>query len=527
MTGKHLLSISLTVDSPEIFTPIEQKLSEQLSDIRLQYHTRKHVVVKEKTPFSEEEQEELFAVTDQLVDGTTITVRNNRLTISAPIPDGFENLPVLMKPVMQPAGHRQDLSLKKNSLKNIGLALIGYHDFFNAFPGASSDHRGQHKGLSWRVHLLPFLGYRELYDRFHLDELWNSEHNKSLISKMPGVYKTPEVAEEGKTAFQVIVGEQMAFNNDKGLKISSYTDGLSNIGFVVETGPEMAAIWTRPGGLTLKNGEPVNTLGTSYSYGFLILLGDGAVRTFASDFLKGENLKAIFTRNGLELIEWPISNSTSRADRIDEPESDEADLHRVGKDNRKEQLRQIGLALHNYHAAYNAFPASGSDHSGKQKGLSWRVHLLLFVGEGALYYQFHLDEPWDSQHNKTLISRIPEVYIAPGVTEKGNTAFQVVIGANTAFEAEKGLRMRDITDGLSNTAFVVETRPDKSDIWTKPGGLTLDDEEPIQSLGKPSTDGFLILMGDGAVKTINGELLRADTLKALFTRNGREVIPSL
>ncbi|MCR9120515.1 MAG: DUF1559 domain-containing protein, partial [bacterium] len=59
-------------------------------------------------------------------------------------------------------------------------------------------------------------------------------------------------------------------------------------------------------------------------------------------------------------------------------------------------LKQLGLAMHNYHDVYTHFPAAyTADKEGKPL-LSWRVHLLPFIEGGALYEKFHLDEPWDS-----------------------------------------------------------------------------------------------------------------------------------
>ncbi|HMC89933.1 MAG TPA: DUF1559 domain-containing protein, partial [Gemmataceae bacterium] len=70
-------------------------------------------------------------------------------------------------------------------------------------------------------------------------------------------------------------------------------------------------------------------------------------------------------------------------------------------------LKQLGLALHNYHDTYGRFPAVANfDKDGKPL-LSWRVHLLPFLDEGQLYREFHLNEPWDSAHNKKLVSRLP------------------------------------------------------------------------------------------------------------------------
>src|SRR5205814_6093315 len=65
-------------------------------------------------------------------------------------------------------------------------------------------------------------------------------------------------------------------------------------------------------------------------------------------------------------------------------------------------LKQLMLAMHNYHDVYGRFPADIRDKDGKPL-LSWRVHILPFIEQVNLYKQFRLDEPWDSEHNKKLI----------------------------------------------------------------------------------------------------------------------------
>jgi hypothetical protein len=167
-------------------------------------------------------------------------------------------------------------------------------------------------------------------------------------------------------------------------------------------------------------------------------------------------------------------------------------------------------------------PGAGSDATGEKKGLSWRVHLLPFLDQASLYDQFNLDEPWDSEHNKALISQMPELFKTPEVTEEGKTVFHVIVGEKTAFQMEKGYSFRDFTDGLSNTIFAVQAGPDKADIWTKPGGLEFNEEDPVAAFGE-IPDMLQILMGDGSVRSIT-TIVIPETMKALITRNGGEVV---
>ncbi|MCL4191413.1 MAG: DUF1559 domain-containing protein, partial [Thermoguttaceae bacterium] len=84
-------------------------------------------------------------------------------------------------------------------------------------------------------------------------------------------------------------------------------------------------------------------------------------------------------------------------------------------------LKQIGLAMHNYYDSYRTLPAQANyDPQGKPL-LSWRVQLLPFLEQQALYAQFHQDEPWDSAHNKTLIDKMPPVYRSASSKSPPNT----------------------------------------------------------------------------------------------------------
>ena len=81
-------------------------------------------------------------------------------------------------------------------------------------------------------------------------------------------------------------------------------------------------------------------------------------------------------------------------------------------------LKQIGLALHNYHDIYGVLPAAAIvDKKGKPL-LSWRVAILPYVEQDNLYKQFRLDEPWDSPHNLALAKMRVKVYELPYVEEK-------------------------------------------------------------------------------------------------------------
>jgi prepilin-type processing-associated H-X9-DG protein len=188
-------------------------------------------------------------------------------------------------------------------------------------------------------------------------------------------------------------------------------------------------------------------------------------------------------------------------------------------------LKQIGLGLLNYESAQGVYPpAYRADKNGKPL-LSWRVLILPYVEGDGLYKEFHLDEPWDSPHNKKLISRMPSVYrnLNSAVGGQGKTNYLTVRGKDTIFSGAKGTRIADVTDGTSTTIMTVEAPDDKAVIWTKPDDFEYDEELPMKGLLGGQPGGFNVGFADGSVRLIPASI-KPETLKALFMRNDGEAI---
>jgi Protein of unknown function (DUF1559)/BlaR1 peptidase M56 len=196
-------------------------------------------------------------------------------------------------------------------------------------------------------------------------------------------------------------------------------------------------------------------------------------------------------------------------------------------------LKQIGLAFHNYASANYHFP-SPALLGGEQKKFpySWRVALLPYLEQEPLYRQYHFDEPWDGPHNRTLIEQMPAVYSSPGPdggpSSRANASYYVFTGETTVLGnpcvpggKNSDATLSRITDGLSNTILAVESQANVP--WTKPDDIPFDPNGPIPALGGFWPDAFIVLMTDGSVRTIK-KSIDANVLKALITRAGGEVI---
>ncbi len=189
-------------------------------------------------------------------------------------------------------------------------------------------------------------------------------------------------------------------------------------------------------------------------------------------------------------------------------------------------LTTLAIAAHSYSDAFGRLPAAASRDKNGKALLSWRVHMLPFLEQDELYKQFKLDEPWDGEHNKKLIARMPKIYRAPGAKAgEGKTTYLAPVHESTLFPGgDAVLRLpASIPDGLANTIFLVEAAADRAVDWTKPDDLAYDPKEPRKGLGGRSGDGFLAAFADGSVRLLKKDV-GEDTLRALFTRAGNEVV---
>lgn len=194
--------------------------------------------------------------------------------------------------------------------------------------------------------------------------------------------------------------------------------------------------------------------------------------------------------------------------------------------NRREAMnhfKQVGIAMLNHHDVHKRFPDAAIKSADGKPLLSWRVHLLPFLDQGALYKEFHLDEPWDSEHNRKLIERMPDVYRLTNGLPPGKTCMQLPIGASTAWPEGRGLTIRQFIDGTSKTILVVETDDEHAVIWTKPDDLAYDPANPLAGLGSHFGEGFLAGSADSAAHFLPRDV-KPEALRQLFTAAGREPV---
>ena len=151
-------------------------------------------------------------------------------------------------------------------------------------------------------------------------------------------------------------------------------------------------------------------------------------------------------------------------------------------------IRSMAIGMLNHESARQILPAAITDADGKPL-LSWRVAILPYIEEQGLYEQFHLDEPWDSPHNRTLIDKMPAFYNCPSAKrDDGRTRYLLLDGTGACFEKPRqqtrgrisGVKFGDLRQAPDQTILIVEAPTDRAVEWTKPEDLTVSPDEAAQ-----------------------------------------------
>jgi len=181
-------------------------------------------------------------------------------------------------------------------------------------------------------------------------------------------------------------------------------------------------------------------------------------------------------------------------------------------------LKQIGLAFHNYQDMHGRLPPAYVTDAEGEPLYSWRVLLLPYLEESQLYEEFHLDEPWSSDHNRQLLERIPWAYRTPMRPYSrqeldGKTPYRGIVDQHdggTLLRPGEGRALWEgyhsdsydpVPDGIANSAIVIDD-PTRMVEWTKP-----EDIDPLELLTLMPLDdnewhAMLILRGDASVEAI-------------------------
>jgi uncharacterized protein DUF1559 len=196
-------------------------------------------------------------------------------------------------------------------MKGIGLALLNYENKFKHFPPAvviGPDGKTPH---SWRVEMLPALGRQDLFDRYKMDEPWDSKNNLAVAAAAADLFSAAnDVGDEGSAecAYFLLTGPSTPFDGGKTTGIRKIIDGTANTVGLVEA--KRPVPWTEPEDIAYDPTQPLPKLGGFFDGGFHVAMLDCSV-IFLPEGIDEKTLRAMFTHAGRERLQrssahpWP------------------------------------------------------------------------------------------------------------------------------------------------------------------------------------------------------------------------------
>jgi type II secretory pathway pseudopilin PulG len=175
----------------------------------------------------------------------------------------------------------------------------------------------------------------------------------------------------------------------------------------------------------------------------------------------------------------------------------------------KNNLKQFGLALHNYHEAINRFPPGGTFDSAGAGYHGWFTMLWPYLEASPIPYRIRHDEPWDSPYNAAFFRWNPAVMLNPSIRDDtGEDEFGLAhYSANShLLAANSSVQLSEIDD-TANTFIAGELGGDFVPWgcpynWRPLPGLSTTP----RTYGRPENIGGHFLMVDGTVRWVNPDV---------------------
>lgn len=182
---------------------------------------------------------------------------------------------------------------------------------------------------------------------------------------------------------------------------------------------------------------------------------------------------------------------------------------------RTNDIRQIGLALQNWCDTYKRLPpAVHRDEQGRPLS-SWRFRIMPFVH--AIMFDVDFDASWDAPVNRFIASTCGDYYgvgVGDPPSAPRNTKLMAVIGPGTAFEEGTEHNLKDLPNDL---ILAIEVA-DSCVHWMEPGDFHVDDVT-IETLKGLHGKGVLVLFVDESVRFVPSSTPIED-IKLFLTING-------
>lgn len=187
----------------------------------------------------------------------------------------------------RPAARRSQCT---NNLKQIGIALHGYHDVYHTFPPAYTVDASGRRLHSWRTLILPFLEQQSLYDLIDLSKPWDDPANAEAFNATVPNYRCPAIDRPpNHTTYVATAAPDACICSAEPRALSDITDPYDQTLLLIEVDSAHSVPWMAPVDADEKSFLDIGPKSAlAHAEGMNVLFVDGSAR-----FLNAETSAAV------------------------------------------------------------------------------------------------------------------------------------------------------------------------------------------------------------------------------------------
>ncbi len=167
-------------------------------------------------------------------------------------------------------------------------------------------------------------------------------------------------------------------------------------------------------------------------------------------------------------------------------------------------MKQIALAMHNYHDVYNTLPPAYIPNDDGSPRTSWRVLVLPFLEGQAVHQMYDMGQNWDHPDNAPVRQTPMAIFRSPRSISPNQleTGYVLITGKGTAFDGAKASKFRHLLDGTSNTVLAIEVQGHGVE-WSQPKDVDISELPKLLQSGTVGNLGTVtVMMADGSVQNL-------------------------
>ncbi len=320
-------------------------------------------------------------------------------------------------PVTSELQHRK---IMVQNLKNIGDAIRKYQIRFQSFPPQTA---GREDSLSWRVLILPQLGYQELFDKFDMEQPWDHPTNMAAAQSIPKDYQSP-TSGGSKTCIVGVCGTNCAFSRPIGkvskagpfLSVIEEENQIKRILMMVEVPENLAVEWTKPDDFDFDLYRDCPPIPNRYSTGTLAIWADGQSNELNADLSLKKQRQLCDIFNSVRFERDNVSHEPSTI--VDQ--TPVAGIEKPSATSKIDQANPSGFAVPEATHSQNT---GGTSFSSPLANFQQSIDIMLATGRSNDAYELFLanlavmdDDRWIDQVSWSPIAKRPILDIRYGLT---------------------------------------------------------------------------------------------------------------